>query len=76
MSKVYHAELWGKREEKYAWLLEHTVEDTDWTELDPAKPFYLFRPYDADAGAAYHEWPGITDVMPVNVTGRMAHPLR
>ncbi len=68
-AKVFHAELWGDREGKYAWLSEHSVEDTPWTELDPAKPFYLFRPHDVDISSPFHQWTAITKVMPVYVTG-------
>ena len=43
-ARVFHADLWGKRDDKYAQFLEHTIEDTQWTALDPSKPFYLFPP--------------------------------
>ena len=65
-----HTGLWGDRESKYNWLLEHSCLDTEWTQLEPApSSFYLFEPFD-DAGThEYYDWFAITDVMPVNVTG-------
>ena len=66
---VCHADLWGEREQKYHWLLEHGSADTEWVQLEPGPPFHLFEPFD-DAGAgAYYDWPAINEVMAVNVTG-------
>jgi len=47
-ARSFHSELWDKRDDKYNWLLGHTVEYTEWTQLRPARPFYPFRPYDAE----------------------------
>lgn len=47
---VYHAELWGRRIEKYDWLQSHSLESTRWTELKDVNKnsclgkFYFFRP--------------------------------
>ena len=66
---VCHADLWGEREGKYRWLLEHGSLATEWVQLEPGPPFHLFEPFD-DAGTdAYYGWPGIKEVMAVNVTG-------
>lgn len=68
-AKVYHADLWGKREVKYNWLSENSVESTDWEEVAPDEPFYLFKPFDKSEVGDYYDWPAINDVMQVNVTG-------
>ncbi len=47
-AKVHHADSWGLREGKYEWLFENGVESTEWTELEPQPPYYLFTPYDTD----------------------------
>ncbi|MBV9848588.1 MAG: N-6 DNA methylase [Armatimonadetes bacterium] len=39
---VRHADLWGERESKYKWLLEHEAATTEWCELNPQQPHYLF----------------------------------
>ena len=66
---VCHADLWGEREQKYHWLLEHGSAGTEWVQLEPGPPFHLFEPFD-DAGTdAYYDWPAINEVMAVNVTG-------
>ena len=46
MSDIQHAHLYGMREAKYDWLSTHDVNSTDWTKLEPQKPFSLFIPQD------------------------------
>lgn len=68
-AKVYHADLWGLRSDKYDWLAERSVERTEWEEVRPDGPFYLFKPFDKSDVGDYYDWPAINKVMPVNVTG-------
>ena len=44
LAKIYYADLWGSRAEKYATLLDTDVQLTTWEELNPTSPFYLFVP--------------------------------
>ena len=51
LARVFHADLWGERETesgggKYGWLTTNTIESTQWTELSPKLPGYLFKPRD------------------------------
>ena len=53
LAKVFHADLWGEREAgpdggKYGWLAANSAETTDWTELSPKPPLYLFIPRDEE----------------------------
>ena len=53
LAKVFHADLWGEREAgpdggKYGWLAVNSAETTDWTELSPKPPLYLFIPRDEE----------------------------
>ncbi len=66
---VYHAHVWGLRETKYAWLDVHNLEDTEWSELKPTSPFYLFVPRDNTLEAVYQQFPSIPDIFPVNSVG-------
>jgi len=66
---VRHAELWGMREAKYAWLDAHSLEDTEWTELKPTSPSYLFVPRDNALEADYQRFPSVPDIFPVNTVG-------
>ena len=66
---VRHADLWGERKQKYRWLIEHGSPDTEWVQLEPSRPFHLFKPFDDAGTGAYYDWPAINEVMAVNVTG-------
>ena len=56
--RVFHADLWGEREAgtdggKYGWLAANDVESTDWVELSPKSPHYLFVPRDETLADEY-----------------------
>src|SRR3990172_60605 len=42
--KVFHADLYGLREDKYKWLEKHDIKTTKWKRLKPKSEFYLFIP--------------------------------
>lgn len=68
-AQVYHADLYGTRESKYAGLAEYDVSTTSWQPLKPQAPFYLFVPQDEIVRAEYEQEWKITDIMPVNSVG-------
>ncbi|MDQ1335715.1 MAG: hypothetical protein QG552_2665, partial [Thermodesulfobacteriota bacterium] len=61
--------LWGLREAKYAWLDAKNLEDTEWIELKPASPSYLFVPRDNALEAVYQGFPSGPDIFLVNSVG-------
>ncbi len=74
-AQVHHTDLWGLRESKdkqdgkYPWLFQHDVADTNWGELSPQPPFYLFTPQNTDLLAEYGTGWKIGEAMPVNSVG-------
>jgi hypothetical protein len=66
---VHHADLWGTRESKYAWLMEHDLPATAWSELVPRSLFYLLTPQNTDLLAEYQDGWKLPDVFPVNSVG-------
>ncbi len=44
--RVFHAEVFGTREAKYAFLDAHDLATTDYRELHPAAPYFFFVPKD------------------------------
>jgi predicted helicase len=66
---VRHASLWGKREEKYAALRDSNLEDIEWKELNPDKPFYLFVSQDKDIALEYQQSWSLVDVLSINTVG-------
>lgn len=72
-AKVYHADLWGKREDKYHRLWELDVATITWEKLEPQSPFYLLAPQDIDLRKEYKESWGATQAFPTNVLGFQTH---
>ena len=68
-AKVFHADLWGLRENKYKYLFETDVNTTQWNQLDPQAPDYLFIEQDKGLRAEYENGWKVTDAMPVNSLG-------
>lgn len=69
ISSVFHAELYGTREAKYASLDAHDQGCTDWAELNPKSPFYFFVPRDEEHTEQYRKFIPVPEIFPVKVTG-------
>jgi hypothetical protein len=67
--RVLRADLWGSRADKLAWLEEHDVETTPWTELAPEGPAFLFAPRDAALEREYRRGLPLPEIFPVHATG-------
>lgn len=46
LGKIHHAELYGKRSEKFEFLTKTKFDDVGWSELDCVEPGYFFVPKD------------------------------
>ena len=66
---VYHADLYGTREKKYAWLSTHDITTTPWQRITPTSSFYFFVPRQTENLEAYRSWPSVTEIFPVNSVG-------
>ena len=72
---VHHAECYGTSARKHEWLDAHGLGDTDWQQINPASPFYLFVPRDDVLEAEYRRFLSIpevfsvSEVFPVNSVG-------
>ncbi len=67
--KIFHADLWGKRLDKYKASARETIKSVEWLELKPVSPFYLFIPQDRDLWGEYEKGWKVTDIFPVNSVG-------
>ena len=67
--KIFHADLWGKRRDKYRACLEMDFDQTSWAEIRPQSPFYLFILQDESLRAKYENGWKITDIFPVSSVG-------
>jgi len=66
---VKHNSLWGLRESKYIILQSSHVQNIDWVELHPQKPFYLFKPQNIALLDEYYTGWKITDIMKIYSVG-------
>jgi type I restriction-modification system DNA methylase subunit len=64
--KVYYADLWGLRNEKYDYLLTNDVETTRkqdrWQELKPVAPYYFLVPKDFALQEGYEKFWKVTEI--------------
>jgi len=67
--KVFYADLFGKREEKYHWLDRHTVNNVEWQELQPEEPYYFFVPKDFSLQSEYDKFWGVVDIFKIKTYG-------
>ena len=68
-TKVHYADVWGSREEKYNILSDTDVQSTEWCELQPTSPDYLFVPQATDYSAEYESGWKITSIFHVGSVG-------
>jgi predicted helicase len=62
LAKVFYADLWGLRKDKYKYLFENDVRTTKWQELELAAPYYFFVPKDFALQAEYEKFWKMTDI--------------
>jgi len=67
--KISHADLWGKREDKYEWLNNNDITTTKWKKIAPKSEYYLFIPRDEKLSVGYEKYLKITEIFPVNSVG-------
>jgi predicted helicase len=68
-AKVYHADLYGSRAEKYAWLEASGLDTAGYRRIFPVSPFYFFTPRDTQNLERYRSWPSVPEIFLVNSVG-------
>jgi predicted helicase len=66
---VTHAEVWGSREAKYAWLVNNRSSETNLSLIAPDSPFYFLKPRTIDWLGEYEAGWKVTDIFPVHGVG-------
>ena len=67
--KIYYADKWGLREDKYNWLDRHTLANVDWEEIEPISEFYFFIPMNNEILDEFEDFWKIKDIFPENNVG-------
>jgi predicted helicase len=71
--KVFHSELFGKREFKYDVLLNNSIETLKWNNLAYKSPDFYFVKKDFNLSNIYESGFKLGDLFEVNVTGIKTH---
>ncbi len=71
--KVYYAEQWGLREKKFEWLDSHDVENTNWINLRPISPDYMFERTDTTKSNRYMNFVPVNEIFNVASVGFLTH---
>ncbi len=61
-AKVYYADIWGRRDEKYKILSETEIESTEWSDLQPTSPLYLFVPQSVEYRTEFENGWKVNDI--------------
>nr|MBP9890101.1 hypothetical protein [Leptospiraceae bacterium] len=69
LAKVFHYDLFGKRELKYDFLNENSVKKIEWNNLDYAEPNYYFVKKDFTGDNEYEKGFKIDELFPVQSLG-------
>jgi len=72
MRAVWGADAAGEKKlsgGKYHYLYDNDVSTTQWQELEPQSPFYLFTPHDIELLREYETGWKVTEIMPVHSVG-------
>ncbi len=69
LARVFHADLWGSRENKYDALQIGSINKLPFKQLVLRAPFYFFIPQDNKSGAEYHKGFALNVLFPINSVG-------
>jgi len=69
LGKVYHYDLYGKRELKYDFLTENSLKSTPYNELKLSEPNFFFKMKDYEEENIYNKGFSIPELFPLNSLG-------
>jgi len=68
-SKIYHADLYGLRQEKYDWLDQNEFLKENYLPVKPQAPYYFLGKHDTETIKKYLDWKKIVEIFPLNGVG-------
>lgn len=69
LGKVYHADLYGARADKYKFLSEKNLARVKWKQVKCTEPYYFFMPKDNTGKEEYEKGFKLDELFPVNSVG-------
>jgi hypothetical protein len=73
LGKVFHFDLFGKRELKYDFLIDNTIKSVGYKEIQVTAPNYYFVPKNFDEEKDYSEGFELINLMPFKTSGIKTH---
>jgi len=68
-SAIYHADLYGLRQEKYDWLDKNEFLKENYLPAKPQAPYYFLGKHDTETIKKYLDWKKINEIFPLNGVG-------
>lgn len=72
-AKVFYADVYGLREEKYRYLLKNDIKTTKWKKLHPKPPYYWFVEKDLSLEEEYEKFWKVTEIFKKQSSGITTH---
>jgi predicted helicase len=69
LAQVFHFDLYGKRQEKYNFLLNNDLQTVKWQNLELREPQYFFTKKDFSQQKDYEQGFSVQELFPVNSVG-------
>ena len=69
LAQVFHFDLYGKREDKYDFLNENSINSIDWNTLEPKAPNHFFVKKDFEVQEIYDEGFSVNSLFHTNSVG-------
>ena len=66
---VFHADMWGSRDDKNAACARESVDTIQWDELNPVSPYYYFIPRNEELEKIYNTFYPISDIFSESRSG-------
>jgi predicted helicase len=68
-AQIHYADLWGKRQAKYEYLEQHSLNSTPWESVKPSSPYFFFSPHSDMSVSAYQNWWGVHQIFKQQAVG-------
>ncbi len=66
---VLHLDIYGERNEKYKFLLDNSINSTNWVKLTPKEPYYFFTSEKFEDSDSYKKGFKISELFQINNSG-------
>ena len=73
LGKVYHADLWGKREHKYEYLIDNSLSTIPFVEIQNRPPMYYMVQKDFGLDSKYQKGFSVNELFSINTSGIKTH---